>query len=87
MTNTEDIKYKYFHSAYAPQFHRLKEIMTGQASDFMNGIDRRNDFAKVMPDIFAYTQDDVIKCQDIDDLPADWRKLADILIRKYKLDK
>jgi hypothetical protein len=86
MTKRKAINYKYFHSAGAPQFCRLKELLTGEASDFLSGIDRRNEFAKVMPDIFTYTQDDVLKCQDIDDLPDDWRRLADVLIRKYKLD-
>jgi len=86
MTGRETINYKYFHSAGSPQFCRLKELLTGEASDYTSGYDRKNDFAKIMPDIFKYTQDDVIKCQDIDDMPDDWRKLADILIRKYKLD-
>lgn len=72
-----------FHEASSPQLCRLKEEMTGQASDYAIGLDRKNDFAKVLPDVFAYTQDDVLKCQDIDDLPSDWRKLADMLIKKY----
>lgn len=86
MTGKVAINFKFFHSAGAPQFCRLKELLTGEASDFISGVNRRNDFAKVMPDIFTYTQEDVLRCQDIDDLPDDWRKLADMLIRKYKLD-
>lgn len=78
---------KAFHTPMSPQMCRLKELLTGEASDAMNGLVRHNDFTRVKPDIWAYTQDDILKCKDIDDLPADWRKLADILIKKYKLDK
>lgn len=80
-------KYRFFHDAMSPQFSRLKELLTGEASDFLSGYDRKNSFAKVMPDIFKYTQDDVLKCQDIDDMPEDWRKLAYMLIEDYKLYK
>lgn len=76
---------KWYHDAMSPQFSKLKELLTGEASDFISGYDRHNSFAKVMPDIFKYTQDDVLKCQDIDDLPDDWRRLADMLIKDYKL--
>jgi hypothetical protein len=36
-------------------------------------------------DIDAFTQDDVLGCRNIDDLPAGWRALADKCIAEYDI--
>ena len=67
----------------SPYWSRLKEAMCGEVSDRLIGYKSLADGMDI--DIFSFTQDDVLKCKSIDDLPDDWRKLADKCIDVYNI--
>jgi hypothetical protein len=69
----------------SPYWCWLKEEMLGEVSNRLNRIGDYELAEKYQPDIFSFTQEDVMQCTDIDDLPADWRKLADACIEKYNI--
>ena len=67
----------------SPYWSRLKEAVCGEVSDRIMGYGSLADDMDI--DIFSFTQDDVLKCKSIDDLPSDWRKLADACIEAYDI--
>lgn len=67
----------------SPYWSRLKEAMCGEVSDRMIGYKSLADDMNI--DIMSFTQDDVLICKSIDDLPKDWRKLADKCIDAYNI--
>ena len=67
----------------SPYWCRLKEAMCGEVSDRIIGYKSLADDMDI--DIMTFTQDDVMKCRNIDDLPKDWRRLADKCIEVYEL--
>lgn len=71
--------------AGSPYWSRLKEAMCGEVSNRLEGIGDYELAEAINPDIFAFTQEDVLRCPDINDLPKDWRKMADACIEKYKI--
>lgn len=67
----------------SPYWSRLKEAMCGEVSDRLIGYKSLADDMDI--DIFSFTQDDVLKCKDINDLPAGWKALADKCIKAYNI--
>lgn len=73
------------YAGISPLWCYLKEAMCGEVSNRLAQIGDYELAEKYQPDIFSFTQEDVMRCTDIDDLPADWRKLADACIEKYNI--
>ena len=71
------------YSDSSPWWCRVKEAVCGEVSDMIMGYGSLADDMGI--DIEAFTQDDMLKCKDIDDLPADWRRLAEKCIDHYDL--
>lgn len=69
--------------AGSPYWSRLKGAVCGEVSDRLMGYSSLADDMEI--DIFSFTQDDVLKCKSIDDLPDDWRRLADKCIEAYNI--
>lgn len=67
----------------SPYWSRLKEAVCGEVSDRLAGYKSLADDMDI--DIDAFTQDDVLRCRNIDDLPAGWRALADKCIAVYDI--
>ena len=67
----------------SPYWSRLKEAMCGEVSDRLIGYNSLADGMDI--DIASFTQNDVLMCKDIEDLPKDWRRLADKCIEVYEL--
>ena len=67
----------------SPYFSRLKEAMCGEVSDRLMGYKSLADDMDI--DIFSFTQDDVLKCKKLDDMPNDWRRLAEKCIKAYNI--
>lgn len=67
----------------SPWWCRVKEAVCGEISDRNIGYKSLADGMDI--DTMAFTQDDVLMCRDIDDLPQDWRKLADKCIDHYDI--
>ena len=67
----------------SPYWSKLKEAICGEISDRLIGYKSLADGMDI--DIFSFTQDDVLKCKDINDLPTDWRRLADLCITEYDI--
>lgn len=71
------------YSGSSPWWCRVKEAVCGEVSDKIIGYSSLADDMDI--DIEAFTQDDMLKCTDIDELPADWRRLAEKCIDHYDL--
>ena len=74
-----------YYASGSPYWSYLKEAMCGEVSNRIEGIGDYELALKYNPNIFSFTQEDVMKCTDINDLPDDWRKLADACIEKYNI--
>lgn len=74
---------KNYYKGNSPYWSRLKEVMCGEVSNRLQGIGDYELAEKYRPDIFRFTQLEVMQCTDIGDLPDDWRALADACIKKY----
>ncbi len=76
---------KELYKGSSPYWSHLKEAMCGEVSNLMI---RKYDYRlaeKYKPDILSFSQMDVMKCTSIEDLPDDWRKLAEACIEKYDI--
>ena len=69
----------------SPYWSYLKEVMCGEVSNRLEQIGDHELADEYLPDIFSFTQEDVVNCLNIDYLPEDWRKLADACIKKYNI--
>ena len=67
----------------SPYWSRVKEAVCGEVSDRIIGYSSLADGMDI--DIVSFTQDDVMMCRNIDDLPSDWRRLADKCIEEYDI--
>lgn len=67
----------------SPWWSRVKEAVCGEISDRKIGYKSLADGMDI--DTMSFTQDDMLMCRDIDDLPKDWRRLADICIDHYNI--
>lgn len=67
----------------SPYWSKLKEAMCGEVSDYVVGYSTLLDDIKV--NYKDFTQDDVLMCTDINDLPDDWRELADACIEAFEI--
>jgi hypothetical protein len=68
-----------------PMRSRLFEIMFGEISNKNINMYDFDLAEKYMPDIKAFTVEDVLHCQHFDDLPDDWQRYALAFIEKYLL--
>lgn len=71
------------YSGSSPYWSRVKEAVCGEVSDRIMGYSSLADDMDI--DIVSFTQDDMLMCRDIDKLPDDWRKLADMCIDRYNI--
>ncbi len=69
----------------SPYWCRLKELMLGEVSNRLNQIGDYELAEKFKPDIFSFTQEDVMKCANIKHLPTDWKHFAFACMKKYDL--
>ena len=67
----------------SPYWSRLKEAMCGEVSDLIIGYKSLADDMDI--DTVSFTQNDVLMCLNIDNLPKDWRRLADKCIDHYNI--
>lgn len=67
----------------SPFWSKVKEAVCGEISDRAVGYRSLADGMDI--DIVNFTQDDMLMCRDIDDLPSDWRKLAEKCIKHYNI--
>lgn len=68
---------------HEPMRSYLFEEMFGEIHNRMYNIGDHEVADRCMPDIFAFTEDDVINCLRFDELPDDWQKFALACIEKY----
>ena len=71
------------YKGYSPWWCRVKEAVCGEISDRNIGYKSLADGVDI--DIVSFTQDDVMNCLDINDLPDDWRRLAERCIEVYNI--
>ena len=72
-----------FYFEHEPYRCGLFEVMFGEISNYMI---HKYDYAlakQFHPDIFTFTQEDVIACQHFYNIPEDWQQYALACIEKY----
>lgn len=67
----------------SPYWSRLKEAVCGEISDRNIGYKSLADGMDI--DTMSFTQDDMLMCRNIKDLPEDWYKLAEMCIDYYDI--
>lgn len=66
-----------------PYRSRLFEAMFGEIHNRMYGVGEHDLADLYVPDIISFTENDVIRCMHLYDLPDDWQEYACACIDKY----
>ena len=61
----------------------LMEVASGEISNYKIGMYDYELAKKYRPDIFRFTEDDLLRCEKVDDIPEDWLKYLYACIEKY----